>query len=90
MKIWIHWTEASEAHIARHGVVPQEVEEAIESPYWTFPGREGSTVLLGCTRTGRYLAVIMVESTSEHRSMYIATARGMTPKERRAFKRKCG
>lgn len=89
MDIWIHWTDKSEDHIARHGVDPREVEEATESPYWTYPGVDESTILLGKTYGGRHLTVVLVESISERRSWYVATARDMTASERRAFKRRC-
>ncbi|MFD6099091.1 hypothetical protein ACFVWN_20855 [Nocardiopsis flavescens] len=90
MKLWIHWTERSEAHIARHDVEPYEVEETAEAPYLAFPGREGCTILLGRTHAGRHLTVVMVEATDEHRSWYIVTARDMTRAERRRFERKHG
>jgi hypothetical protein len=36
----ILWTEESEAHIARHGVTPSEVEDAIYArPRWVEKGR---------------------------------------------------
>lgn len=76
------------AHIARHGVDPNEVEEAVESPYWTTPGRGETVVLLGRTHAGRYLTVIMADSVVEPDAYYVATARDMTPSERRTFNRK--
>lgn len=89
MEIWIHWTDKSEDHIARHGVDPREVEEAVESPYWTLGGRNDSTILLGRTYGGRHLTIVMVPAADEHDSWYIATARDMTFAERRTFKRRC-
>ena len=39
-------TSESEAHIARHGVTPEEVEQAVNSrPRYEAPGREDSTLL---------------------------------------------
>jgi len=32
-----HWTDDSEAHIARHGVSPEEVEQATGRPFYTIP-----------------------------------------------------
>ncbi|WP_017571492.1 BrnT family toxin [Nocardiopsis halotolerans] len=88
MDTWIHWTDANEAHIARHGVIPQEVEQAAESPYRTFPGREGSTILLGRTYAGRHPTVVLADAIDDHRSWYVVTDRDMTPKERRTFQRR--
>jgi hypothetical protein len=31
------WTDDSEAHIARHGVSPEEVEQASGRPFYTIP-----------------------------------------------------
>lgn len=90
MDIWIHWSDKSEEHIARHGVDAREVEEAVEAPYWTFAGVRGSTILLGKTYGGRHLPVVLVESVRMHRSWYVAAARDMTTAERRTFKRRCG
>jgi uncharacterized protein len=39
------WTDASEAHIARHGIAPEEVEQTTERPFYTMPGRDGTTLL---------------------------------------------
>lgn len=41
----IRWTSESEAHIARHGVTPEEVEQAIIKPRYETSGREDSTLL---------------------------------------------
>jgi hypothetical protein len=86
--IWIHWADADEAHIALHGVTPQEVEQAAESPCWTFPGREGTTILLGRAYGGRHLTVVPADSADSHRSWYAVTARDTTSKERGTFQRK--
>jgi hypothetical protein len=37
------WTDDSEAHIARHGIAPEEVEQTTERPFYTMPGRDGTT-----------------------------------------------
>lgn len=42
-----HWTDDSEGHVARHGVTPEEVEQATERPFYTMPGRDGTTLLFG-------------------------------------------
>jgi hypothetical protein len=37
-------------HIAEHGVTLDEVREAVlERPYWSAPGREGTTLVYGRT-----------------------------------------
>jgi predicted DNA binding CopG/RHH family protein len=48
----------SAGHIAVHGVTLDDVREAIlERPYWAVPGRDGTTLVYGCTYAGRYLLV---------------------------------
>jgi uncharacterized DUF497 family protein len=61
----IAWTEADVAHIARHGITPEEVEEVLAArPVWrrgrTHPqtGR-ASVYALGQTEAGRYLFIVL-------------------------------
>jgi len=80
------WSDDSEAHIARHGVTPEEVEQATERPYYTMPGRGGTTVLLGQTRSGRYLLAVLAGAGDGR--WHVVTARVMTEAERRVYKKK--
>jgi hypothetical protein len=50
-----HWTDDSEAHIAGHSVAPEEVKQATERPFYTMPGRDGTTrSSAGLTRDAIY------------------------------------
>src|SRR5215211_987498 len=58
-KIWrssppkIIWSDEPEEHIARHSVIPREVDHAVNArPIWTTPGRNGTT-LVYCTTSCR-------------------------------------
>lgn len=83
----IRWTSESEAHIARHGVTPEEVEQAVNSkPRYEILGREDSTLLYSVTDAGRPLLVVLVEAVDGR--WYVATARDMNTTERRTFRRK--
>jgi hypothetical protein len=83
----IRWTSESEAHIARHGVMPEEVEQAVNSrPRYEACGREDSTLLYCATEDGRALLVVLAEAVDGR--WYVATARDMTDTERRTFRRK--
>jgi uncharacterized DUF497 family protein len=84
----IRWTSESEAHIARHGVMPEEVEQAVNSrPRYEACGREDSTLLYcAWTEDGRALLVVLAEAVDGR--WYVATARDMTDTERRTFRRK--
>jgi hypothetical protein len=77
----------SEAHIARHGVTPEEVEQAVNCrPRYEARGREDSTLLYCATDDGRLLLVVLAEAVDGR--WYVATAREMNDTERRAFRRK--
>ena len=50
----IRWTSESEAHIARHGVTLEEVEQAVNSrPRYEALGRDASILLYSVTDDGR-------------------------------------
>ena len=81
----VGWTEDAEAHIARHGTTPTEVEEAIYSrPRLVARGREGTRLVFAQTAAGRYLFVV-VSQAADGRD-FIVTARGMTGSEQRRFR----
>jgi uncharacterized DUF497 family protein len=80
------WSDDSEAHIAKHGVTPEEVEQATERPFYTMPGRGSTTLLLGQTHAGRHLLVVLAGSGDGR--WHVVTARTMTDSERRLFSKK--
>jgi uncharacterized protein len=84
----VMWTEDSEAHIARHGVQPSEVEQALYTrPRLTTAGRDGTTLVLGTSNEGRHLLVVVVAESADGRD-FIVTARDMTDNEKRLFREK--
>lgn len=86
MRREIGWTDGSEAHIARHNVEPDEVEQIVHSrPRWTRPGRDDTQLVYGTTNAGRYLLVVLAPA-ADGRS-FVVTARDMDTAERRAFRR---
>ena len=53
------WDEDNVAHIARHHVYPDEVEElAFDDEPWIRKGSGGTRYMLGYTISGRYLFVV--------------------------------
>jgi len=71
----IAWTEASEAHIARHGVSPGEVEDVVNGrPVLTMRGREGVTEIYSTTAAGRALVVVLASSLDGR--WYVVTTAG--------------
>ena len=80
------WTEKTIVHIARHKVLPDEVEEvAFDDDPYVRKGKQGVRSLFGQTVTGKYLFIVYVldkDSVAE-----VVTAREMSAKERKYYKR---
>jgi uncharacterized DUF497 family protein len=81
------WDAHNVDHIARHHVVPDEVEELWESKIYLIRGRSGRYQALGQTVAGRYL-ICVFERYEEPGWIRVVTARDMNDKERRLFRRK--
>ena len=83
----ILWTLESEIHIAKHGVTPDEVEEALYSrPRLAVPGRDGTRLVYCGTTAGRHLFVVVAQAPDGRD--FVVTAREMTDMEKRAFRRR--
>lgn len=81
------WTEESEAHIARHGISPDEVEQALYTrPRLVEPGKSETALVYCVTDAGRHLLVVVAEGLDGRD--YVVTARDMTGNEKRAFRRR--
>jgi hypothetical protein len=79
--------ETGEPHVRSHGVTEAEVEEVLAKPGEDRPGRDGSRVVIGQTRAGRYLRVIYVPDV-EPGSVFVITAYELAGKPLRAFRRR--
>jgi len=71
-------------HIRAHAVTEAEVEDVLGNPGEDRPGREGSRVAIGQTRTGRYLRVIYVADATP----FVITAYELTGKPLKAYRRR--
>jgi len=80
--IWENWNVA---HIARHEVVPDEVEEVCHGQHVVLQTYKDRLLLIGPTLTGRMLSVIL-GLTDEAEVYYPVTARSASKKERRFYK----
>lgn len=79
-------SDCSARHITAHDVTLDEVREALlERPYWSAPGRDGTTLVYGQTYAGRYLLVVALDEGGE---AFVVTARDMTDAEKKTFRRK--
>jgi hypothetical protein len=79
--------ETDAPHIYQHGIDEEEVTDVLLSPGEDRPGREGSRVVIGKTRAGRYLRVIYV-SEPEPESVFVITAYELRGKPLFAYRRR--
>ena len=79
--------ETDAPHIFNHDVYEDEVEDILSRPDEDRPGRDGSRVAIGQTRTGRTLRVIYVPD-SVQRSLFVVTAYDLTGKPLAAYRRR--
>ncbi len=84
----ISWDQETVDHISNHLVSPEEVEEllfnGVDIPLM-MRGREGRYLAYGKTQGGRLLFVVWA---SKYKKTKIITARDMTEKEKRFYKRR--
>jgi uncharacterized DUF497 family protein len=79
----LRWTDWNVAHIARHSVLPEEVEQVCHGDVWTTETYSGRLRVIGPTSRGRVLTVILAP---EGRGVYFpVTARPASRKERQAY-----
>ena len=59
-KIEFEWDDENVAHIARHGITPEEVEYVVRSPQSRSERSRSSTypITFGRTKTGKFIAVV--------------------------------
>ena len=83
------WTEDRIGHIARHGVTPEEVEELCFGRSFVQRAKsEGENpvyYVLGQSEAGRYLFAVVIRFPDG--KGYPVTARPMTDKEERRYRR---
>lgn len=83
----IVWDSGSISHIARHGVGPDEVEEAcFGGGRVILKTRFNRYILLGQADSGRYLTIVF--AYLENKAIKIITARAMSEAERKYYKRR--
>lgn len=74
-------------HILDHGVDEKEVADVLETPGEDRPGRDGSRIAVGQTRSGRYLRVIYVPDP-EPESVFVVTAYELKGKPLLAYRKR--
>ena len=84
----ISWDQETVDHISDHLVSPEEVEEVLFNDVDTplvMRGKEGEYLAYGKTHGGRLLFIVWA---SKYRKTKIITARDMTEKEKRFYRRR--
>jgi hypothetical protein len=74
-------------HIYDHDVDEEEVRQVLLNPGEDRPGREGSRIAVGQTRSGRYLRVIYVPDHEPY-SLFVITAYELRGKPLLAYRRR--
>ena len=82
------WEPGNVAHIARHQVIPEEVEEVCHGRPMTSATYAGRLRVVGPTRSGRMLTVILAPQGEG--IYYPVTARPASRKERRRYQEQQG
>jgi uncharacterized DUF497 family protein len=86
---WIQgfiWDDENLAHIARHAVSADEVEEALVGEPLVLRGPDGRYLAYGRAEHGRWVFVVYV--TRPRGRVRVLTARDMTERERQLYQRK--
>ena len=84
----ITWDEDTADHISRHAVSPEEVEEVLfndSDSQRIMRGKENRYLAYGKTNAGRFLLVVLIIANRKTR---IITARDMTDREKKFYRRK--
>ena len=84
----ITWYEETADHISLHAVSPEEVEEVLFNIYdlpRIMRGNENRYLAYGKTNAGRFLLVVLITASRKTR---IITARDMTDREKKFYRRK--
>ena len=83
------WDEWNVAHIARHNVIPQEVEEACQGTYISYESYDQRFEVIGATQHGRILTLIL-DPEPEQGVYYVVTAHTAGKKDRALYQKEKG
>ncbi len=82
------FNERNIEHIARHSVLPEEIKEVIEGKILPLQAKLGRIMVVGKTKKGRRLAIILEKI--EGNIYFPVTARDADRKERRIYTQEMG
>jgi uncharacterized DUF497 family protein len=81
----LDWDDWNRDHIAKHGVVAEEVEEVVAGAPVFRDVRKGRVMAIGPTRQGRMLAVVVGPVPDQSGVYYPFSARPASRQERRRY-----
>jgi|SRR5215211_1119901 len=79
------WDKWNIEHIARHDVLPAEVEQICHGLHTSLTGKKGRVLIVGLTKNSRMITAAL-DREDEEGVYYPVTARSSSRKERRLFK----
>lgn len=82
----IIWDEWNVKHVARHGVVSSEVEEALHEDFLARETYRERLLITGITKSCRIISVVVHEDKKN--VFYVVTARGATGEETQLYNKK--
>jgi uncharacterized DUF497 family protein len=82
----LQWDDWNREHIAKHGVTPEEADEVLASEPVVRKTYKERYQLLGPTRSGRILSVIVGQDPEPPHSWYVFSARPASRRERQTYK----
>lgn len=83
------WDEWNIDHIARHQVVPEEVEEVCKGNFVIRDGKKGRFLIIGLTSLDRMISIFLDPEPDEG-VYYPVTSRAASVKERKIYKQEMG
>jgi uncharacterized protein len=83
------WDEWNIEHIARHNVVPEEVEEVCHGDFLLLEGQKGRLLVIGPTANDRMLTVVL-NPQEEEGVYYPVTTRPSRSKEGKLYQEEKG
>lgn len=83
----IIWDEWNVAHISRHNITPDEVEQTLSNSNVVFlKAKQGRLMVLG--RAGARLITTILNAQKMDGAFYVITARDMSKKERTFYRKR--
>jgi uncharacterized DUF497 family protein len=78
------WDDWNVAHIALHGVTPEDIEEVCQGEYLVRQSYQGRFLMIGTNASGKLLSAVL--APEEEGIYYVVTARPAAKQERRIYR----